>query len=410
MAPPAAAWTVNPPVDSEHVEDPLPAGQFADGQTIEPLIEEVTGLLAGLDVGFEGEVTLAEQDRSVGDLADDHVAVVEPVRLDRLQVAGETQDDRVDAGRSQDTVDHRTEVGIPDLAVQLDHADVVVAIDHEPRQAVVFTVHGAIARSVHRTTTAHVPIEDHLAPGHRRSDPVGEPGGIDRDGVADVDHPQPDRRVGIPEPDRRELAVAIEHDPDVTRRAVVVVDRLDRAVVHPRVTAADPAQRIGCHPDGQPPIGRRREPVEQAAAGVHDRPGDAATTATIPTLGSTAPAYTSAHAVSVASGPIRCSTLIQALLPSTKSPMADEQRCSYSARPHSSWRRPTSLGAKNSCGAGPGNAASVGGAASWWLRPTVIEYARSSPNRSCTACSDAGLPAMSIETAPPSVGTVSMAS
>ncbi len=159
----------------EHVEHPLPAGELADGESIEPLIEEVAGLLAGLDVGFEREVAFAEQDRSVGDLTDDHVAVVETVALERLQVAGEPQHDRVDARRGEHAVDDRTQVGIPDLAVELDHADVVVAVDHESRKAVVLAVDGAIAGAVHRTTAADVAIEEDLASGHRLGDPFGEP-------------------------------------------------------------------------------------------------------------------------------------------------------------------------------------------------------------------------------------------
>ena len=96
--------------------------------------------------------------------------------------------------------------------------------------------------------------------------------------------------------------IAIEDEPHITGRTVVMVDGFDRAVVDPRVSASDSTQRVRRVPNREATIRRSGKPVEQAGTAAHDAtrpPTVSSTTATMPIRGSTAPACTSAQAACV---------------------------------------------------------------------------------------------------------------
>ena len=248
----------------EDVEHVASRRHLTHTDAVRSLIEEVAGLLAGAHVGVELQARLDEAHRTVGQVAGDHVAVGEAERLAGLQVAGEAQHDARAVGDVEQGVHDGDEVREPDRRVQLDHEHTGVAVDDEPRDAVVLAVEQAIRELVGVGGVGeHDPLVEGAA--DRRPPPVA----VDLRRLAGVEDPELDRRVGVVEGERNELAVVVEDHREVAGDGFVA-DRGDRLLEHPRMSGADVAQRVGCDPHGETLVARARHaqqpPMDRWAA------------------------------------------------------------------------------------------------------------------------------------------------
>ena len=136
------------------------------------------------------------------------VAVGEPERLALGDAAGEAQDDPLRVERLAQRRDHRGEVGEPDRGVQLDDQRAVVAVDDQRWQPVVLAVHAAVGVGVGIGGERRAALE-----GGR--DPLPPERVVDRARLAVVQDLDADRRRRIPQPDRHEAPVGIEHDGEI---------------------------------------------------------------------------------------------------------------------------------------------------------------------------------------------------
>lgn len=72
-----------------------------------------------------------------------------------------------------------------------------------------------------------------------------------------MQHPNPDRRLGIPETDGGEAPLVIEDDRQGSAGCTCGVRRDDRVGVDPRMSAPHLAEGIGRQPYGDTPFGNR---------------------------------------------------------------------------------------------------------------------------------------------------------
>ena len=280
LAPPAAACTLNPPVDAKTSSTSTPGRHLADADAIGSLIEEVAGLLAGADVGVELQAGLEEPHRAVGNTPGDHVAVLQTEGLAGLQIAGEAQHHARAAGGVEQRLDDRHEVREPDRGVELDDEHVGVAVDDEAGHAVVLAVEDSVCEvcSVGIGRERDADVEGGA---DRRVPPVV----VDRRRLADVEDAELDRRVGVVERQRDELAIVVEDHGEIAGGRLVA-DRGDRLLEHPRMPGADVAERVGGDADGEALVARAGHPQQTLMQRVTGHGWNDATT---PTSGATSP-------------------------------------------------------------------------------------------------------------------------
>ena len=169
---------------------------------------------------------------------------------------GQAQHDALRPGERAEGVGDRADVREPRRRVGLDDERRVVAVDDEAGEPVVLAVHDAVAGRAVRRGERGPAVQ-------RRGDAPVPPVGVDRDRVAVVQHAHADRRRRVVQADGGEPAAVVEHDGEVARRTLVA-DRRHGAVEHPRVAAADLAQRVRGQAHGDAPrrtatgsVGRR---------------------------------------------------------------------------------------------------------------------------------------------------------
>ena len=226
---------------AEDVEHAGAAGERADAAAVVALVEEVPGLLAANDVGLEREPRLEERHGPLDRLACDELALLQPVQVLVAGRAREAQHDRGRPAQVDERVDHVAQVRHPRRRVQLHDEHVRVAIDDEAGQAVVLAVDEPVAggRRIELGRERRPSLD-------RRAEPRPEPCRVDRHRRALVEHLHADGRRRVPQPDRDEAAVVVEHDGEVAGRALAG-GAADRAVVQPRVTGLQAPASIGRH-------------------------------------------------------------------------------------------------------------------------------------------------------------------
>lgn len=193
------------------------------------MVKKVAGLLAAAHVGFEDQAALGEADRRIVEVPGDHVTVGQAKGLPGSHVSGQPQHHRAGPGCGEQGVHQHRQVWEPHRRVQLDHQRVGVPVDHKPGHGVVFAVDQPVGGS-----SPGLCGDERCPTGGGRHHPLGPEVLIDLDGPADVEDPDRNGGVGVVQPNGRKLALVIEDDGQVARRALVV-DRGHRTLVHPGV-------------------------------------------------------------------------------------------------------------------------------------------------------------------------------
>ena len=217
---------------SENVEHAAVGAERADQLPIVSLVEKVAGLVTLEQVGLEAKAVLPERDRAVvpGSVDDRPVALPRPTAACGLvdhHLSAKPQDHVVALGLRRDCCGQVGKPGQPRGGVQLDDDVVLVLVDHESAQPIVFSVDQSVSGGVFA-------LEQR---GPSLSGPVNgvmQPGVVNGQGVADVQDPDGDRRSRVVEPDPQEPSIVVEDHGEIARPARL--GRSNRAVENPRMS------------------------------------------------------------------------------------------------------------------------------------------------------------------------------
>ena len=172
----------------------------------------------------------------------------------RLGGAAEPEEQARRGPDGRERLDQLAQVGRPRRRVELQHQRVIVAVHHDPRQAVVLAVDEPVAG---RGAGA-----ERLAQAHRLGQPGLEPRPVDRRRAVALEDAHANRGVRVVESDGEEAVAAVVDDRQVAGvpLAALLADRLG---VEPRMALADPPLRLGRHAQADALVGGRGELAEE---------------------------------------------------------------------------------------------------------------------------------------------------